>query len=147
MQMIWAKVLSIEPASIGLKDRFIHLGGNSIDAMKVVGEARKTGLDLTVADIFRHQALQDVSRQVTRIVDDQIEEFVPFALLGNGLDLKSFIRGLSADYQLDTATIRDAYPCTPLQEGLLSLAMKRSGGYIMQGVFELSPNVAVDALC
>ncbi len=37
--------------------------------------------------------------------------------------------------------IEDIYPCTPLQEGLLSLSLKRPGDYIMQRTLELSTDI------
>ncbi len=46
MQQLWAKVLRIEPESIGLDDSFFRLGGDSIGAMKLVGKARQAGLQL-----------------------------------------------------------------------------------------------------
>ncbi|KAI4265034.1 MAG: hypothetical protein L6R35_007224, partial [Caloplaca aegaea] len=54
IQAIWSKVLGIEPHAIGLDDGFIQLGGNSLRAMKVVSMARKAGINLQVADMFRH---------------------------------------------------------------------------------------------
>ncbi|KAL7780689.1 hypothetical protein CFE70_010714 [Pyrenophora teres f. teres 0-1] len=41
MQQLWAGVLAIAPDSIGLDDSFFRLGGDSIAAMKLVGEARR----------------------------------------------------------------------------------------------------------
>ncbi|KAF4509152.1 hypothetical protein G6O67_005445 [Ophiocordyceps sinensis] len=64
MQAIWAKVLGIEPGTIGADDGFIKLGGNSISAMAVAGEARKLGLDVAVADMFRHPKLHQLAATV-----------------------------------------------------------------------------------
>ncbi|KAK1912719.1 Nonribosomal peptide synthetase dtxS1 [Pyrenophora teres f. teres] len=66
MQQLWAQVLSIEPDSIGLDDSFFRLGGDSIAAMKLVGEARRAGLQLSVADVFRYPKLADITSSVTR---------------------------------------------------------------------------------
>lgn len=62
-QKIWGNVLNIEPATISLDDSFFDLGGNSITAMKAIVEARKVGLKITVADIFRHPKLRDIITQ------------------------------------------------------------------------------------
>ncbi|RYP90232.1 hypothetical protein DL770_003653 [Monosporascus sp. CRB-9-2] len=62
MQKIWENVLNIDPNTVRLDDSFFSLGGNSIAAMKVVGEARRTGLELTVADVVSHPKLQDIAR-------------------------------------------------------------------------------------
>ncbi|RYP90225.1 hypothetical protein DL770_003646 [Monosporascus sp. CRB-9-2] len=147
LQNTWARVLNIDAARIGLDDSFFDLGGNSIAAMKVVGEARKVGIKLAVADIFRHPALRDLANQSIPIADRTVQEVAPFALLGDGFDVSSFLRDVSTHYRLDPAVIRDAYPCTPLQEGLMSLTSEQSGYYIVQEVLELAPNVAVKDLC
>lgn len=66
MQAIWAQILGISPDRVGLDDSFIRLGGDSIAAMKVVGEARKhNGLDMTVADLLRRPKLCDVIATIT----------------------------------------------------------------------------------
>lgn len=57
MQQLWAQVLGIAADSIGLDDSFFRLGGDSIAAMKLVGEARKHSMQLSVADLFRHPRL------------------------------------------------------------------------------------------
>ncbi|EQL01471.1 non-ribosomal peptide synthetase [Ophiocordyceps sinensis CO18] len=142
LQKIWARVLNIEASTIGLEDSFFRLGGDSIAAIKVVGEARKSGLALAVADIFRHPSLQDIANQGLHKVDNNLHEITPFSLLGDGFDA----RDISRHYGLDPATICDAYPCTPLQEGLISLTSKQSGNYITQSVLELSPSVAIEDL-
>ncbi|KAI6749308.1 hypothetical protein HG530_015147 [Fusarium avenaceum] len=54
MQKIWSEVLNIKPNSIGLHDGLIQLGGNSLDAMRVVTLTRQAGMNLSVKDMFRH---------------------------------------------------------------------------------------------
>lgn len=69
MQSIWARVLGIDASNIGLGDSFFHLGGDSIAAMRVVTEARKAGLGVAVADIFRHRRLQQVAAGAVPQID------------------------------------------------------------------------------
>ncbi|KAJ5675353.1 hypothetical protein N7462_008250 [Penicillium macrosclerotiorum] len=57
LQQLWARVLNIDPATIGLDDSFFRLGGDSITAMKLVGLARQHRLTLSVAEIFRHPTI------------------------------------------------------------------------------------------
>ncbi|KAL7771423.1 hypothetical protein CFE70_001366 [Pyrenophora teres f. teres 0-1] len=65
MQQLWAGVLAIAPDSIGLDDSFFRLGGDSIAAMKLVGEARRAGIQLTVADLFRNSRLDQLTAAAT----------------------------------------------------------------------------------
>jgi aryl carrier-like protein len=51
---IWSALLGLPETSIAGQDSFFDLGGDSITAMKLAGEARDNGLSLTVADVFRN---------------------------------------------------------------------------------------------
>ncbi|KAK5991451.1 Nonribosomal peptide synthetase dtxS1 [Cladobotryum mycophilum] len=144
MQTIWANVLRIRADTIGLDDSFFQFGGDSIGAMMVVAEARRVGLQLAVADIFHQVTLQNVSKQSINVKSDSLRRISPFSLLGDDVDVDSLIQSISSQYHLN-ATIEDIYPCTPFQEGLFSLSLKRSGDYVLQTTLQLSPDIATDA--
>ncbi|KKP01739.1 AMP-binding enzyme [Trichoderma harzianum] len=146
LQSIWAKVLAIEPSTIGLDDNFFLLGGSSIAAMIVAAEIQKAGYHVTVADIFKHPALCDLSNQVRPITSRVTEMFAPFSLLGSGFNKMEFLQELSSQYNIDPTLVQDAYPSTSLQEGLLSLTSKQATGYVMRAVFKLSSSVNVEKL-
>ncbi|KFH45123.1 Nonribosomal peptide synthetase-like protein [Hapsidospora chrysogenum ATCC 11550] len=147
MQKVWSCVLEVEQQMVGLDDSFFDLGGDSLGAMKVVSEARKVDLVVTVADVFHYLTLQNVSAQAKDISTHSPEAVLPFSLLEGegGLKGQSFIQDVSVRYGLDPSSLKDAYPCTPLQEGLLSLSATSSGDYVMQGVLELSDKLDLDA--
>ncbi len=54
LRLLWAKVLGVDEEQIGLDSSVFDLGGHSIAAMRLVGSARKCGLDLTVTGIFHN---------------------------------------------------------------------------------------------
>ncbi|KAJ4168486.1 Nonribosomal peptide synthetase 30 [Fusarium falciforme] len=147
MQQIWARVLSFEPQHIGLDDSFFRLGGDSIAAMKAVGEATKASIRVTVADFFEHRTLRNIcsrsyycSEMAAESLSTAAEPF--FLLAQNSTDTREMlVHGLAAQLGTTASRIQDAYPCTPLQEGLVSLASKRTGDYIMQQVLRLSPDM------
>lgn len=143
---VWARVFGMVPNMIGLDDNFFHLGGDSIVSMKAVGQARELGIQVTVADFFRHPSLHDLAKHCHQILDSSPEHIPPFGLLGEHLDRDSFISGISQHYALDPATIQDAYPCTRLQEGLIFLTSKRPGDYQEQCVLELAPGISLEGL-
>ncbi|QUC20481.1 uncharacterized protein UV8b_04722 [Ustilaginoidea virens] len=60
MQGLWAEALSMKPDEIDLGDNFFRIGGDSILAMKLVGLARKSGLLLTVRDVFKQPVLREL---------------------------------------------------------------------------------------
>lgn len=145
LQMVWGKVLGVQQSNIGLDDSFFHLGGDSIAAMKVVGEARKLRISVAVADLFRHPTLRGFAKS-GGVAEKPEEQIRPFALANHGKNVNLFVRDIALTYNFDAAKIQDAYPCTALQEGLMSLSAKRTGDYIMQEVLILASSVSIKGL-
>ena len=137
LQKLWSQVLSIEPELIGRKDGFFQLGGDSIGAMKLVGLARKAGMSLTVASIFQNRTLESLASSAADDSIETVEEISAFSLVGKEADLEPLLEEVALSCGVDTNAIEDIYPCSPLQEGLISLTSKRAGDYIMQTVLEL----------
>ncbi|EFQ85269.1 hypothetical protein PTT_19820, partial [Pyrenophora teres f. teres 0-1] len=108
MQRLWARVLGIEPDSIGLDDSFFRLGGDSIAAMKLVGEARQTGLQLSVADIFRHPKLAELAgRDTQQCSSSTVEEVPTFSLLGEDVDTAQVREEVAAMCSIDASIVED----------------------------------------
>jgi amino acid adenylation domain-containing protein len=57
---VWQAVLGLE--AVAVEDDFFALGGNSILVLKVVAEARRRGLALTVGQLFEHSTLGALAR-------------------------------------------------------------------------------------
>lgn len=147
LQNILGRVLGIDSALVGLDDSFFQLGGDSIAAMGVVSEAQKAGIQLTVSDIFQHPTLGSLVSRCHRIADKAPEHIPPFALLRGSFNKKPLLREIAAQYQLNPTIIDDAYPCTALQEGLLSLSLKHPGEYMIQRILELHSTVQTIDFC
>lgn len=142
----WATVLGIEASTISLDDNFLHIGGDSIQAMKLVGIARQEGLVLTVADIFKQPRLLDLARLMNNSDHNSAlanKPVAPFSLLGNGINLHDARQQIASLCGLDAAQIQDIIPCTPLQEGLLAMTVKRPGDYISERHFTLRPGLDI----
>ncbi|KJK79390.1 hypothetical protein H634G_04981 [Metarhizium anisopliae BRIP 53293] len=156
MLQVWAKVLNIDPSTIGTDASFFHLGGSSISAMKVVAVAREIGMKLSVADIFRYPVLHElVDQSLHESPEEKPDQVIgPFTLLSNEASPSTLLQEMCIQYdlgQIDGTTentfIQDAYPCTPLQEGLMSLTSMSPGSYIGQNVLEISPDASIEKLC
>ncbi|KEZ39119.1 hypothetical protein SAPIO_CDS10511 [Scedosporium apiospermum] len=146
IQRIWSQILKIPCEDIGLDDSFHRLGGDSIAAIGVAAAASKEGIQMSVADILRCRTIRKlVTCCEYRVTEALVEQIAPFTLFGEGLDVDKLVRELSSQYGLEKTMIEDAYPCTPLQEGLISLASKRPGDYMMQAILELEPTVKISA--
>ncbi|KAB8200855.1 acetyl-CoA synthetase-like protein [Aspergillus parasiticus] len=61
MKDLWAQALDIPRSSISASDRFLHLGGNSIKAMKLVSAARDSGILLTVGELLKNCTIDELN--------------------------------------------------------------------------------------
>ncbi|OQE46721.1 hypothetical protein PENCOP_c001G06210 [Penicillium coprophilum] len=148
LQRILGRVLTLDPALVGAGDNFFRLGGDSISAMRVVSEAQKAGVELTVSDIFRYPTLTSLVNRCHHVVAEKAPEMIPpFAIWRDVFDKGLFLREIAAQYQFDPETVEDAYPCTPLQEGLVSLSLKHPGEYMIQRTLELHSTIETRNFC
>lgn len=146
LQQIWARLLSLEPAMIGTSDSFFHLGGNSIIAMKLVGEARGEGVELTVSDIFTSPRLSDLALIARKTSSSSTQgPKLPFSLLHDD-DTRHIITS-DAERQCDLplSAIEDIYPCTALQEGLMALTVRDPQAYVARFVYDLPKWISLEA--
>ncbi|MDJ0383659.1 non-ribosomal peptide synthetase [Streptomyces sp. G-G2] len=115
---IWSDVLGAE--RISRTANFFDLGGDSMLALRVIGQARSAGLGLSVPDLFRARTLGDLAALATEAAEDAGPAPVePFSQL-DPADAARLPRGLD-----------DAYPLTMLQAGMLHemLADPSRGAY------------------
>lgn len=84
LQKLWVRVLKVGGDSIKIDDNFFRLGGDSIVAMKLVGEARNVGIKLTVADVFRQPTLAGLSSLESADRGQLHEETLTTSLLDSG---------------------------------------------------------------
>ena len=142
LQRLWGSVLAIDNLlRISLNDNFFSLGGDSILAMKLADAARKDGWLLTVSNIFTVPRLVEQAAALNRRDETTLDEVVtPFSLLHISGSLSTLLDDLArlCAPSVDPKSIEDAYPCTALQEGLISLSLKRPGDYVAQHVMELA---------
>ncbi len=107
---IWAEVLGVEGVSI--HDDFFALGGDSIQSMRIVAQARRLGITLTVKEVFERPTVAQLA-QTARITEP---------------------RSLEQETSQPDQTSEDVYPLSPLQQGILfhSLFAPTSGEYVEQ---------------
>ncbi|KGO62069.1 protein of unknown function DUF4009 [Penicillium expansum] len=145
LHRLWTRVLKLPPNRIGVDDSFLRIGGDSITAVQLVAAAREDGLSLTVADIFSTPRLSDMAHIVK--IDSSVDEHIaPFSLLQPGIPVDLARTQVALQCKVDMGLVEDIFPCTPLQEGMLSMNAKRAGAYISQNTLELRGNVDIRRL-
>lgn len=145
VQKLWGNILGLEPVSIGTDDHFLRLGGDSVLAMRLVAAARAKGITMSVKSVLQTPQLSDVARASSIIHSDAEQTLEPFSLLDNREVAASVVQQAALQCRVAGEDIEDAYPCTPLQAGLVALSMKHPHAYITQRSMTLGANVDIDA--
>ena len=130
IQKTWGRILRLEPSQIGRDDSFFMLGGNSMQAIQMINELRKEGVNLGSDAVFSHQRLASLRAEaVIEAISGTAQQIpAPFSMIGDdsvGESLKA-MRG-----------VVDAYRATPLQESLVGLSLQGSTDYLYQRTFEV----------
>ncbi|KAF9890570.1 hypothetical protein FE257_005701 [Aspergillus nanangensis] len=143
LRQLWSEVLGVPEEGISATDNFLELGGNSIDAMKLVNLAREETIGLSVGEIFAHPTLDDMA-EASRELDEKAFENVPFSLLNGEVDINDLIKSAAAQCSVSHSAIEDLYPCTALQDGLMALSDSRDGAYVAQHTLSLDQGVDIN---
>lgn len=141
LQKIWAEILGLPLEKVGRNQSFISLGGDSILAMTVGARCRNNMLLLHAQDILRFGTIAEVALHTTPVEDTTRDELV----LATQFDS---LRGSTKDklHQvgvMDIANVEDAYPCSPMQQGMLLSKARSTGNYNTSTVFEVTPRSVV----
>lgn len=142
---LFAQSLGLTLPRIDRMSHFIHAGGDSILAMKMVALAYKNDLklDLTVEKIFRYPVLKDLAQAITSRSQPKQETVTkPFELLrSDHFGTWKPCKWLSEALDIGEGLVEDAYPCSPLQAGLMALSTVNPGNYVSQQVFTLNSDL------
>ncbi|TVY81872.1 Nonribosomal peptide synthetase easA, partial [Lachnellula suecica] len=146
MQSLWASVLNLPPDQVGANDNFLRLGGDSIMAIKLASILREKYMAISVSEIFSSLDLRQMAKQAEASHGAPLPDndtIHPFSLIANESTKSGILQHLSHS-GIGVDQVQDAYPCTPLQEGLLSLSAKTGEAYISQSIFKLPPGTDLD---
>ncbi len=129
---LWKKYLSIE--TIGIYDNFFSIGGDSIIAIQILSEAKEYNLDVSISLFFKYPTIAELA-----MVSVRNSALPDCGELGISAP---FYEQLENAYHNDVAIIKrmystrfeDAYPLTPVQEGILfqSISFPNQGVYLEQ---------------
>jgi amino acid adenylation domain-containing protein len=142
LQGLWSNILGVEKVSIGPYDNFFHMGGDSINAIRLVAGARDAGLLISAHHILTHPRLSDMALGMSSFEPQRSLDIKPFALLAES-GIARCIHEVAQSCKVSEDLIEDIYPCTALQEGLMALSLTNDGSYVAHEVFELPPALDV----
>lgn len=144
---LWTEALKLSADTLGAEDSFFRLGGDSISAMRLVTASRKQGVVLNVANVFAQPKLAEMAASATMLSSEELtaqdnKTDVPFELISQG-EKHRIIEFAAAECEVLPDSIEDIYPCSRLQEGLISLSTRDPGSYVAQPTYRLPPTVDV----
>ncbi|KAL4906188.1 hypothetical protein BDW74DRAFT_177209 [Aspergillus multicolor] len=153
LREIWAEALKRPAIEIGADDHFMHLGGDSVVAMRMAAMARTRNISLSVADIVQHPRLADMARVVDshRDTEEKVAQNdpVPFELWTDFLssaaeEQKKRLATVAKMCNIEPSQVEDVYPTTPLQEGLMAMTNQSNETYVAQHPYKLADTVDLD---
>ncbi|KAI9930841.1 Non-ribosomal peptide synthetase [Aspergillus wentii] len=149
LQDLWAEILSIGLATISADESFLRIGGDSLGAMRLVSAARKRGLVLSVADIFKQPKLSALAK-IIEVQKPSLQlncsSFEAFSLLDGKTSQEEVKSQVARLCGLDSAAVEDVFPCTPLQAGLLAETVRRPGDNVLTETWELKKEIDISRL-
>ena len=158
LRELWSAALNSSAETIGPRSHFFRLGGDSVTAMRLVALAcgAEPAITLSVVDVFKNPVLESLAKSVEAVMAARRAEsdgaaateadVAPFSLLPSGLGQDDAVKLLAAQCNVAPEAIEDAYPSTPLQEGLLAVTARQQSAYVSHWVFRLGEQVDSDRL-
>lgn len=119
-----ASILSISTANVDLDSSFQELGGTSLDSIVASSRLRKLSIHISVADILQSSSLREMALRRSDVTTTDASPPAPFSLLPKTANL-------------DPDGHEDAYPATPLQEGIIADSMLGNANYVYQRVYKI----------
>ncbi|KAJ5382512.1 Male sterility NAD-binding [Penicillium concentricum] len=141
------ETLRLEARDIDMNSAFVHMGGDSLAAVRLVSLARKSGISLKAMDLLQHdRKLADLAEELQKCESIPLAVgstvMPPFSMLPeNSDDRAKVLEAAQEQCGIREESIRDIYPCTPIQEGLFSSTSVGSQAYIDRFTLTLSPGV------
>ncbi|MBC8757651.1 amino acid adenylation domain-containing protein [Kordia sp. YSTF-M3] len=137
---IWEDILGID--AVGVEDNFFDLGGDSIKNIQVINKASKYGLDLKNKDLFKHQTIQELSKNVALFKNNETEtsDVKPAETLSQA-EIDAFIEENNLVDQKEN--IEAVFSLTSLQLGILYEHLKASntGLYYLQSLVTIEEKI------
>ncbi len=131
---ILEQVLRVPADALNPAATFQEMGGSSLDAIVLATRVRSIGLNLAVSDILREDPLYQVFLNRRGPVQVMTKPPKPFSLLPQGAKIPT------------ASELEDAYPVTPMQEGILADSLLGNANYVYQRVYKIHPEISVSQI-
>ncbi|KAJ5508771.1 hypothetical protein N7527_010914 [Penicillium freii] len=143
---ILAVQLGLAISDINSNMGFVQLGGDSIKAMSVAKELARRGKYLPAQTALLSPTIKDMAQAITPAVAASSPEVpAPFSLLSAG-STRMVRQQAAKACGVPEEGVRDAFPCTALQEGFLAVSSRDSRANVARYVFKMGQGADAHAL-
>ncbi|KAH8901589.1 acetyl-CoA synthetase-like protein [Thozetella sp. PMI_491] len=109
-----ARILGLDPITIGIRDNFVKLGGDSMAAMRLAASLRTQKLSSTVGDILDCPNLSATASRMHNIALEERRVIHPFDLIPHR-QKSGIVSEAASRCEIATDMMEDIYPCSPTQ--------------------------------
>ncbi|PTB66087.1 acetyl-CoA synthetase-like protein [Trichoderma citrinoviride] len=142
LQALWSSVLEINAESITADSSFLHIGGESIAAMRLVSAAREQNLSLTVADIFKAPRLSELALLVDEVVTDELPESAPpFAFIKTDSSHAFIEKYVKPVLDVVYKSVKNVLPATDFQQRSIQDALEDPPSRYPHWIFDLPVDI------
>jgi amino acid adenylation domain-containing protein len=106
----WTQVLGTGP--MGIDTNFFQLGGDSIQAIRVISVLNREGYRLSIQDLYKHQTIEELARVAEP--EPAGPDAEPDETVTKQIDREALLKQLPEDIEIE-----DAYPTTPMQRHMI----------------------------
>ncbi|PYI01631.1 nonribosomal peptide synthase [Aspergillus sclerotiicarbonarius CBS 121057] len=123
IQALVATVLGKDTTEVGMDDSFFHLGGDSVQAMRLVSVGRQQGLAVSVLSIFDHPRLADLAEHISSRVKDRNSVRLPSSSLLPSISEAGQLDRLVEGHPFEKDDVVDILPTTGFQRYWLDMQL------------------------
>lgn len=131
-------MLGLADKEVTINNNFFHISGDSISAIKLVGKAQRISFQLTITDIFNKPILATLATVITTKVHNKSPK--------ESQQEGKLTQRISQELNINFNCIKNIYPATPLQRGLITLTTQIQKSNTLQHVYHLAAGVNLDHL-
>ena len=137
LQSLWASVLGINEHEIGVDSHFLHLGADSIAAMRLAQAAKAKGYTLSVKQILTDLVLEDMARHLSA---------TPPELRINTTDSPALDLKAADLMGIEESNVHKIVEATDYQAWTFAHGFFRSRGYINYLMYEIDGGIDCERL-
>ncbi|KAF8587753.1 amino acid adenylation [Ramaria rubella] len=153
LRTLWALILNLNEASLGIDDDFYTVGGDSISAIRLASVAREAGIPLLATDIIENPTIRTMTHitefsvvnhdfdddDIPSVTLDQmsLSDLTLMALDQKGLEALRY--KLLPKHGIHPRDVLDIYPCTALQTSFFMAGLMVDRAYVVRQAYNLPP--------